>query len=290
MNLLSPATIGAKQMYKPLIKAHCGDSRNAPPNTLAAFESAINKGADAIHFDLHLTKDDEPIVYHDSYLDRTQSGNVYIGDYTLAELKMLDVGSWYRSEFANERMPTLNEVFELGRTAIRYEIDLKTPSLNLLNRVIHVTEQFGVEDEVELTSPHIPLLFHAKRIAPRLRTGLFFHPYPDWMKPALWQQHIIDWMCLTNAQNASMLSNMLDESFTDRLHKNGIEVTAALNDEFENRLQEHAQQDADPSLIKSQLRTVMNYGIDQLGTKWIELAVSVRNEIALTKSVTHLDK
>jgi glycerophosphoryl diester phosphodiesterase len=124
-------------MIKPLIVARCGDLQNAPESTLPAFEGAIAKGADAIEFDVHLTKDEELVVHHDYYLGRTKQGSGHIGDYALAELKALDVGGWFDAKFAGEKMPMLSEVLDLGKGKIRFEIDMRSPNLTFLNRVVY---------------------------------------------------------------------------------------------------------------------------------------------------------
>src|ERR1041384_8129878 len=47
------------------VVAHRGDARNAPEATLAAFQDAIDKGADAIEFDIKFTRDGVPVAMHD---------------------------------------------------------------------------------------------------------------------------------------------------------------------------------------------------------------------------------
>ena len=123
-------------MTSPLIIAHRGDVEHAPENTIASFESAIRKGADTIELDVHLSADNEVVVHHDYYLERTTSGTGYIGKKSLAELKKLDVGSWYDKKFRQERMPTLAEVFELGRGKIRFQIELKSTNNRLIHNVL----------------------------------------------------------------------------------------------------------------------------------------------------------
>src|SRR5689334_5617827 len=51
------------------IVAHRGDTRNAPEATLAAFQDAINKGADAVEFDIKFTRDGVPVAMHDDTVD-----------------------------------------------------------------------------------------------------------------------------------------------------------------------------------------------------------------------------
>jgi glycerophosphoryl diester phosphodiesterase len=249
-------------MTEPLIVARCGDLQNAPESTLPAFEGAIVKGADAIEFDVHLTKDEELVVHHDYYLGRTNQGSGHIGDYTLAELRALEVGSWFDARFAGEKMPTLSEVLALGKSRIRFEIDMRSPNLAFLNRVIDEIARFGVADDVELTSSHVPLLFHVKRIKPRLRTGIFFRSLPDWMKPALGQQHVIDWMILTNAQVAHLPSSLIEEAFIQRLHENNFLAHGSnLNTEEE-------------------MRKAVILGMDQSSTDKLELALNIREELS----------
>jgi len=165
-------------MKKPRVVARCGDQQNAPESTLPAFEQAIARGAHAIEFDVHLTKDGELVVHHDFYLGRTNNGKGYIGDLTLVELKALDAGSWFDARFTGEKIPTLREVLELGKGKIRFEIDMKGSSLAFLKRLLDEIAQFEICDDTELTSAHIPLLFQVKKINPKLRTGMFFYRLP----------------------------------------------------------------------------------------------------------------
>jgi glycerophosphoryl diester phosphodiesterase len=52
------------------IIAHRGFSAIAPENTLAAFELAIARGAHSIEFDIQLSADNVPVIFHDATLDR----------------------------------------------------------------------------------------------------------------------------------------------------------------------------------------------------------------------------
>lgn len=211
-------------MNKPQIVARCGDLVNAPESTLPAFELAIAKGADAIEFDVHLTKDSELVVHHDFYLGRTNNGSGYISDFSLAELKALDFGGWFGSQFAGEKIPTLGETLTLCKNRIRLEIDMKGSSLTFLNQLIGEISSFDVLDQIELTSAHTPLLIRAKEILPNIRTGMFFYPLPEWMQPALGQQQILDWMTISHTQVAHLHSSLLEKEFVKRLQENGFLV------------------------------------------------------------------
>jgi len=108
----------------PLIIAHRGYSEKYPENTLVAFQSALDGNADMIELDITLSRDREIAVIHDDTLERTTNGSGEVADYGLNELKALDAGSWFDERFSGERIPTLEEVFDLvkGRTWINIEI------------------------------------------------------------------------------------------------------------------------------------------------------------------------
>ena len=72
---------------KPFVWAHRGASGYAPENTLAAFQKAVDLGADGVELDIQLTKDDQIVVIHDETIDRTSDGKGWIKDYTLEELR-----------------------------------------------------------------------------------------------------------------------------------------------------------------------------------------------------------
>lgn len=104
---------------RPRIVAHRGASHDAPENTIAAFRRAWDQGVEGIELDVHVSRDGHVVVIHDPSTARVAGVDRPIAQQTLAELQALDVGSWKSNAFANERIPTLAEVFETvpaGRT------------------------------------------------------------------------------------------------------------------------------------------------------------------------------
>src|SRR2546427_7517969 len=95
--------------------AHRGASGYAPENTLAAFRKAVALGATFIETDLQLSRDAHFVAIHDTTVDRTTNGQGAVHDMTLADLRRLDAGSWFGSEFAGERIPTLEEILEFSK-------------------------------------------------------------------------------------------------------------------------------------------------------------------------------
>lgn len=94
------------------IIAHRGASRHAPENTLPAFQLAYELGANGIETDVHLTKDNIPVLIHDETLKRTASHSGYVKDFTFAQLKELDAGSWFAKTYADTPILSLEEFLE----------------------------------------------------------------------------------------------------------------------------------------------------------------------------------
>lgn len=70
-------------------------------------------GVDWVEFDVKLTKDDVPILFHDELLDRTTNGTGALGDKTYAEIKELDAGHWMGESFLDVRIPTLEQAIDV---------------------------------------------------------------------------------------------------------------------------------------------------------------------------------
>jgi glycerophosphoryl diester phosphodiesterase len=106
--------------------AHRGASGYAPENTLAAFRRAVIQGATFIETDLHLTRDAHFVAIHDEDVDRTTNGHGPIQNLTLAEVRRLDAGSWFASEFMSERVPTLEDILEFAhKNDVVFYLELK---------------------------------------------------------------------------------------------------------------------------------------------------------------------
>ena len=98
-------------MNNSIIIAHRGLDEIYPENTIAAFKAALKKGM-AIEIDVRGTVDEHIVVMHDDTVDRTTNGSGEVAKMTLSELKDLDAGSWWSSEFKGEQIPTLEETFD----------------------------------------------------------------------------------------------------------------------------------------------------------------------------------
>ncbi|CAA7613147.1 Glycerophosphoryl diester phosphodiesterase [Candidatus Terasakiella magnetica] len=112
-------------MILPRLIGHRGAAGLAPENTLASFRRAQAAGVAMVEFDVRLTADGIPIVFHDDEMERTTNGHGPAAALTLAAIKRLDAGSWFGPAFAGEPVATLAEVLELCRAlglAVNMEI------------------------------------------------------------------------------------------------------------------------------------------------------------------------
>ena len=117
-------------MKPPKVIGHRGAAENAPENTLESFRAAAAEGARWVEFDAKLTADNAVIILHDDDLDRTTNGKGPAKLNTLAELKALDAGSWFKPGlqpgFAGARIPTLAETLRLlGELDLSANVELK---------------------------------------------------------------------------------------------------------------------------------------------------------------------
>ncbi len=136
------------QYTRKTVVAHRGASAYAPEHTLAAYQLAIEQGADYVEQDLAVTKDGVLICLHDASLERTTNveqlfpGRVstqtiegktrkawLANDFTLAEIKSLDAGSWFDPKFKDETVPTFDEAIALIRGKAGIFPELKTPEI-----------------------------------------------------------------------------------------------------------------------------------------------------------------
>jgi glycerophosphoryl diester phosphodiesterase len=132
----------------PFLVAHRGASGYAPEHTLEAYRLALEQGADYVEQDLTLTKDGVLVCLHDETLERTTDVEArfpdraveergrdgrpvkrwYANDFTLAEVKTLDAGSWFDARFAGARIPTFEEAIALVKGKAGIFPELKSPA------------------------------------------------------------------------------------------------------------------------------------------------------------------
>ena len=131
---------------EPLIVAHRGASRDAPENTIPAFQLAWEQGADAIEADFHLSKDGEIVCFHDADTERVAGTQLVVRQSTLAELKQLDVGATHGVAFNGTRIPTIAEVFATIPQGKKIFIEVKCGA-EIIPMLLNEIDQSGLTQE-----------------------------------------------------------------------------------------------------------------------------------------------
>ena len=155
------------------ITAHRGSSSGAPENTMAALEKAVEEMADRAEIDVQETADGVIVLCHDTSLKRVAGVNKKVSDLTLEQIKKLDVGSWFSSEYQGEQIPTLEEVMEYAKGKIDLNIEIKNlgNSSGLPEKVIELVEKHEMQEQCVITSTNRFYLKRVKAVNPEIRTG-----------------------------------------------------------------------------------------------------------------------
>jgi glycerophosphoryl diester phosphodiesterase len=168
----------------PLLFAHRGCSSLAPENTMAAFSKARAAGSPGIELDIHVCASGELIVAHDDTFQRTAGDNRKIEDLSLAEIRSIDVGSFFSSAFHGERPPLLDEVLETFCPGMYIDIELKTrktkdDSLPVL--LADTIRRFGnkIEKSITVSSFNPFAIFAFKKICPLIPTAIIWCINPE---------------------------------------------------------------------------------------------------------------
>lgn len=216
------------------IYAHRGCSGTYPENTLAAFRAAAELPITGVEIDVHLTIDDEIVVIHDEKVNRTTNGKGYVKDMTLSEVRKLDAGSWFSEVWAGEKIPTLDEVFDIfENTDHRLNIELKTdvfPYVGLIDKVLEKAEKRGFSDRILISSFNHEDVQTVRRKKSVEAAILTLDVYVD----------VYDYARVVGTDRIHMsLPGAFRRMATDALHKGAIVYVYTVNDiEYAKQLQQ----------------------------------------------------
>ena len=161
--------------------AHRGASGYAPENTLEAFDLAAKMGAHGVELDVHICRSGELVVAHDETVERCSDGSGRIMDLSLKELKALRFNRTH-PEYADARMPTLQEVFELLRpTGLAINIELKNSNIDypeLEKRTLELGAKEFSLDRIIFSSFNHYSMQRVKALAPEVCCGLLYDGTP----------------------------------------------------------------------------------------------------------------
>jgi glycerophosphoryl diester phosphodiesterase len=141
---IGPLAHGAEPGKRPLVVGHRGLVHAAPENTLAAFRACLALRV-GFEFDVRQSGDGQLACIHDATLERTTDGRGRVTERKLAELRTLDAGSWFDPAFRGERIPRVEEIFDLvaehGSEEALIAVDLKLVGGGIEEELVRLAEQ-----------------------------------------------------------------------------------------------------------------------------------------------------
>ena len=279
------------------LQAHAGGRGEATGESLRAFAKSLELGVSTLELDINLTKDHQPLVWHDPVIESQQCSDTgpafagdpsypYVGklvyDLTLAQIRTLDCGKpasqFPRAEVVRgNKIAVLPEAFSLTdsyRADVRYNIETKVaadhPAISaqpqeFVDVVLAAVRAAGKVDRVEIQSfdwRTLPLVRQAEPSIPLV---------------ALWNEHTwvpgSPWLATVNPDvvgdpvigaimvGASILSpeySFVDRALVDRAHSLGLSVIPwTVDDANDMRTQIAVGVDGIITNYPAVLRTVM---------------------------------
>lgn len=139
------------EKVRSLVVAHRGLLLHAPENTLANFRACLELRI-GFELDVNRSKDNQLVCIHDRTVDRTTNGTGAVKQFTLAELKKLDAGSWFSPAFREETIPTIDEVFQLlaryPQAEVVIAVDIKQDDVKVERELIQLANRHSVLDRL----------------------------------------------------------------------------------------------------------------------------------------------
>ena len=227
------ATAGGAAAAPPdvAVIGHRGSGAMAPENTLAAIRLALRQGADYIENDIMRTKDGRLVITHDLSLARTTDveqvfpdrTSYQVADYTLAEIKQLDAGSWFGAEFAGQRILTLREWVEAVGSSAGMLLEAKDPwafpgietDIDKELRSIPTFVQALRKGKVIMQAGDEPWLRAYNQLAPDVPVALIYYTRPT-------DEQLVSASTWLDAVNPAL--GNIDQAIVDRTHQLGLKT------------------------------------------------------------------
>lgn len=203
----------------PTVSAHRGSSYDAPENTLASIQAAIDDMADYAEIDVRPTKDGKIVLSHDESLKRTTGLNKLVGEVTYEEIEKLDAGSWFSEDYAGEKIPLLEQVLELCDNKLNLNIEIKSPADedsedSFVENLVALIKEYNFEDQCVVTSFNYDMITKVKELDEDIKTGLISTMF------------LANTSRLQSVDAVSLNNIFITQDLVDYMHNNGKKVFA----------------------------------------------------------------
>ncbi|GAB3796532.1 glycerophosphodiester phosphodiesterase family protein [Virgibacillus kimchii] len=171
--------------------------------------------------DIQLTKDNHPVVIHDQHLGRfNKSAAGYVKDYTLKEIKQIDIGTSFSETFTGLSLATLDEILEIMPRHVLLNVEIKNIPImyeGIEKILLDCLKNHQFEDKVIVSSFDHEVLREFQNIAPNVPIGLLF--YYRLLKPWEYAKH-----CGLDVYSLHPMQNWTDREFIEACHELGYKV------------------------------------------------------------------
>ncbi|MBI1314092.1 hypothetical protein GC176_22580 [bacterium] len=154
------------------VTAHRGNSGEFPENTIPAFQSGIDLGADWIELDIFRTKDGQLVVTHDHTTKRVGDHDLLVAKSTFDELSKVDVAANFRrrmnrtvDECPAQRIPLLRDVLLLVMKQNRTRVSIQ-PKMACVPDAVALVRSLKAERWVGFNDGDLQYMTEVKRLAP----------------------------------------------------------------------------------------------------------------------------
>lgn len=200
------------------VYGHRGFGVGTPENSISAIKKSIDKNVvDYIEIDVQRTKDREYVLNHDKTFERVSYNkpdfiNKKTLDLNLDQIKTLDIGSKVSSEYAGEKVPTIEEVLDLCKNNININLELKEDVDNkMMDDLMDLVKKKGMKKQVFFTSLNINHIKYIEEKDSTFDTGIIY-----FIKLGNYNDVVSDYMIMEEREAT--------ESSIKKLHKNGKKV------------------------------------------------------------------
>lgn len=201
--------------------AHRGSLMEAPENTLSAMKKAIEHGAKAVELDVQLTRNGHLVVIHDHKLTRFNNEHPgLIKDYTLDDIKQIDIGSAFSDQFAGETLATLDDVLYVCPPDVLLNIEIKNIPViyeGIEKKVLDCLHRNDRLDQVIISSFDHVALETVQKLNPDIPLGMLF--YYRMLRPWEYVKH-----CGLDIYSVHPNAVHTDKEMVDAFHALGYNV------------------------------------------------------------------
>jgi glycerophosphoryl diester phosphodiesterase len=230
------------------VTAHRGASGLAPENTLSSVKKAMALGADFSEIDVQETADGQLILLHDGTLDRTSNSIGSIWEMKYADLKDVDVGTWFSAEFVGEPISTLEEIIDAvnGKMKLNIELKMNGHQKKLTELTVDLVTKKNFIDQCIMTSFDREAVRKVKQINPKIKTGYIFSKFPESEDIYKGEFDLF-----------SINKKLVTQELVDKAHQNGKEVHVWTVNK------------------KEDMKTLIGYGVDSIITNYPNILIEI---------------